>query len=44
MNKLEILTEVEGRAKDTSRRIPIYYRFNAERYAEIKQKGFKLEF
>ena len=44
MNKLEILTEVEGRAKDTSRRIPIYYRFNAERYAELKQKGFKLEF
>jgi 8-oxo-dGTP diphosphatase len=44
MNKLEILTEVEDRAKDTSRRIPIYYRFNAERYAELKQKGFKLEF
>lgn len=44
MNKLEILTEVEGRAKDSSRRIPIYYRFNAERYAELKQKGFKLEF
>lgn len=44
MNKLEILTEVEGRAKDSSRRIPIYYRFNAESYAELKQKGFKLEF
>ncbi len=44
MNKLEILTEVEGRAKDSSRRIPIFYRFNAEKYAELKQKGFKLEF
>ena len=44
MNKLEILTEVEGRAKDSSRRIPIFYSFNAEKYAELKQKGFKLEF
>lgn len=44
MNKLEILNEVEGRAKDSSRRIPIFYRFNAEKYAELKQKGFKLEF
>lgn len=44
MNKLEILTEVEGRAKDSSRRIPIFYRFNAEKYAELKQKGFRLEF
>lgn len=44
MNKLGILTEVEGRAKDSSRRIPIFYRFNAEKYAELKQKGFKLEF
>lgn len=44
MNKLEILTEVEGRAKDSSRRIPIFYRFNAEKYTELKQKGFRLEF
>ncbi len=44
MNKLEILNEVEGRAKDSSRRIPIFYRFNAEKYAELKQKGFRLEF
>ena len=44
MNKLGILTEVEGRAKDSSRRIPIFYRFNAEKYAELKQKGFRLEF
>ena len=44
MNKLEILTEVEGRAKDSSRRIPIFYHFNAEKYAELKQKGFRLEF
>ena len=44
MNKLEILTEVEGRAKDSSRRIPIFYRFNAEKYTELKPKGFRLEF
>ena len=44
MNKLGILTEVEERAKDASRRTPIMYRFNAEKYAELKSKGFRLEF
>ncbi len=27
-----------------SRRTPTKYRFNAEKYAELKQKGFRLEF
>ena len=44
MNTLGILTEVEERAKDASRRTPIMYRFNADKYAELKQKGFRLEF
>jgi 8-oxo-dGTP diphosphatase len=44
ITKLGILSEVEERAKDVSRRIPIMYRFNAEKYAELKSKGFRLEF
>ncbi len=44
MNKLGILTKVEERSKDASRRTPIMYRFNDEKYAELKSKGFRLEF
>ena len=44
ITKLGILSEVEERAKDASRRVPIMYRFNAEKYAELKSKGFRLEF
>lgn len=44
MTKLGILKESEIRAEGTSRRIPIMYRFNAEKYQELKQKGFRLEF
>lgn len=44
MLKLGILSEAEPRPENTSRRIPIKYRFNAEKYAELKQKGFRLEF
>lgn len=44
MNKLGILTKVEERAKDASRRTPIMYHFNSEKYAELKSKGFRLEF
>jgi 8-oxo-dGTP diphosphatase len=44
MLKLGILVEAEQRPKSTPSRIPTKYRFNAEKYAELKQKGFRLEF
>lgn len=44
MLKLGILSEAEPRPANASRRIPSRYRFNAEKYAELKQKGFRLEF
>ena len=44
MLKLGILSEAEARPKDASRRTPTKYRFNANKYAELKQKGFRLEF
>lgn len=44
MLKLGILSEAEPRPADASRRTPTKYRFNAEKYAELKQKGFRLEF
>ena len=44
MLKLGILTEAEPRPESASRRTPTKYRFNAEKYIELKQKGFRLEF
>jgi 8-oxo-dGTP diphosphatase len=44
MLKLGILSEVEPRSENASRRTPIKYCFNSEKYAELKQKGFRLEF
>ena len=44
MLKLGILSEADERPKNASRRTPIKYRFNAKKYAELKQKGFRLEF
>ena len=44
MLKLGILSEAEPRPANASRRTPIKYRFNAEKYGELKQKGFRLEF
>lgn len=44
MLKLGILSEAEPRPSGASRRTPVKYRFNAEKYAELKQKGFRLEF
>lgn len=44
MLKLGILTEAEPRPANASRRTPSKYRFNAEKYRELKQKGFRLEF
>jgi 8-oxo-dGTP diphosphatase len=44
MLKLGILLEAEERPKNASRRMPIKYRFNAKKYVELKEKGFRLEF
>ena len=44
MLKFGILAEAEPRPANASRRTPTKYRFNAEKYAELKQKGFRLEF
>ena len=44
MLKLGIITEAEPRPANAARRTPSKYRFNAEKYAELKQKGFRLEF
>ena len=44
MLKLGILAEAEPRPKNASRSTPTKYRFNADKYAELKQKGFRLEF
>lgn len=44
MLKLGILSEAGPRPTGASRRTPVKYRFNAEKYAELKQKGFRLEF
>lgn len=44
MLKLGILAEAEPRPADAPSRMPTKYRFNPEKYAELKLKGFKLEF
>ena len=44
MLKLGILSEAEPRPANASRRVPSKYRFNREKYMELKQKGFRLEF
>lgn len=44
MLKLGILIEAEPRPEGASRRLPCKYRFNAMKYAELKHKGFRLEF
>ena len=44
MLKLGILSEAEPRPANASRRMPTKFRFNAGKYAELKQKGFRLEF
>jgi len=44
MLHLGILTEAEPRVPGSSSRIPTRYRFNADKYSELKSKGFRLEF
>ena len=42
MQHLELLTQVKTSAQE--RRQPFLFRFNAAKYSELKQKGFRLEF
>lgn len=44
MLKLGILEEVGKRPANAASRIPVNYRFNKEKYMEMKNKGFRLEF
>lgn len=44
MLKIGILSLAEPRPANATNRTPNKYRFNAEKYAELKQKGFRLEF
>lgn len=44
MLKLGILEETGDRPANAARSVPVHYRFNADQYAEMKSKGFRLEF
>ena len=44
MLKLGILEETGDRPANAARSMPVRYRFNADKYAEMKSKGFRLEF
>ena len=44
MLKLGILEETGDRPQGAARSVPIHYRFNADKYDEMKAKGFRLEF
>ncbi len=44
MLRLGILTKLDERANPTSRKEACLFSFNPEKYAELKDKGFRLEF
>lgn len=44
MLHLGILEDTEDRPANASNRIPVIYRFNKEKYDQMKSKGFRLEF
>ena len=44
MLKLGILEEMGDRPENAARTVPVHYRFNPDKYAEMKSKGFRLEF
>ena len=44
MLKLGVLEETGDRPKNAARSVPIQYRFNPDKYMEMKSKGFRLEF
>jgi 8-oxo-dGTP diphosphatase len=44
MLKLDILIAADNREENTPTRTPRLYRFNRDKYDELKQKGFRIEF
>ena len=44
MLKLGLLQPTGQRPADAARRIPQLYRFNLQKYDDLKQGGFRLEF
>ena len=44
MQKLELLQPTGDRPADAARRIPQTFRFNVQKYEELKRSGFRLEF
>ena len=44
MLKLGLLTELEERVPLVNKKVAFLYRFNHKSYAELKEKGFRLEF
>jgi len=42
--KLDLLSPVNPAQERKSNRVPILYKFNPEKYQELKRKGFRLEF
>ena len=44
MTELGLVEQADPNQPRNSRRVPVIYRFNADRYREFKQKGFRLEF
>lgn len=44
MRHFEILHQVEETVKPTSKKEAFLFKFNADKYNELKQKGFRLEF
>ena len=44
MLKPGVLEETGERPKNAARTVPVQYRFNSDKYKEMKSKGFRLEF
>ena len=44
MLKLGLLTELEDKVTLANKKVAFLYKFNPESYAELKEKGFRLEF
>lgn len=44
MRKFEILVQLDETVKPTPKKEAFLFKFNAEKYNELKQKGFRLEF
>lgn len=44
MLHLDLLTRLDETSRPTSKRDATLYKFNPEKYAELKLRGFRLEF